>query len=390
MKKESNSNSDISKDKSLSQVDIIDLDKLDDDAIIDYDKFSKEDSLKMENAPQAASHTFKQESSGIMDYILKINWHLVLLIVFVLSVLFIIWRFKNWGTKVDLDKLGIIDDTNYDIEVVDDIVPNLYEGDAPALTDGITKVVLFGNDTFAQNKGTSDDMANMIAELSGATVYNCAFTGSYLASTNNYVNLESDPMDAFNLYWLTASYTVDNMGPYEIIFDDYKDKIPADAKETFDTLCSIDFDTVDVIGIMYDAHDYLAGKPLTNLSKNDDVYYYTGNLEASIDLIQEYYPHIRIIVMSPTYAYAVNPDGDYVSSDLYCYLNDYKLSTYALLLADSAAAQGVSFVDNIYGTINENNADQYLLDHISLNVEGRKKLAERFVYALEYYDEKEE
>ena len=94
--------------------------------------------------------------------------------------------------------------------------------------------------------------------------------------------------------------------------------------------------------------------------------------------------------MSPTYAYALNQDGDYVSSDMYCYLNDYKLSTYALMIERSTTNQGVTFVDNIYGTVNENNADQYLLDHINLNVKGRQKLAERFVYALDYYNEKEE
>lgn len=367
------------------EVTIIDLDKLEDDAVIDYSQLSQEDSYKMDPLSQSQSNKNPKQSMSIVDRILKINWHLVLLFVFVFSVIFIIYRFKNWGTKVDLDNLGHVDD-NYDIEVKDNILPLIYEGDAPAINDGVCKVVLFGNDTFAQNKGTSDDMANMIAELSGATVYNCAFTGSYLASTNAYVNLESDPMDAFNLYWLTTSYTVNNYGPYEIIFDDYKDKIPADAKETFETLCSIDFNTVDVIGIMYDANDYLAGKPLANLDNTADIHYFTGNLEASVDLIQQFYPHIRIILMSPTYAYAINAEGDYVSSDLYYYLDNYKLSLYALMLERSAADQGITFVDNIYGTINETNADQYLLDHISLNVEGRKKLAERFVYALTYYD----
>ncbi len=389
MKKDMLTETDASKDTGISEVKIIDLDKLDDDAIIDYDKLSQEESLTLKPVQTGTSHK-EAKSSGILAGILKINWHLILLIVFICSVLFIIYRFKNWGTKVDLNNLGIVDDTNYDVEAVDNILPHLYEGDAPALNDGITKVVLFGNDTFAQNKGTSDDMANLIAELSGATVYNCAFTDSYLASTNNFINPASDPMDAFNLYWLTTAFALNNLEPYDAVFEQYADKIPADAKETFDTLCSIDFDTVDVIGIMYDANDYLAAKPMTNINKADDIFCFTGNLVASIDLIQEYYPHIRIIVMSPTYAYAINPDGDYVSSDLYCYINDseisHKLSDYALLIERATAPQGVSFVDNIYGTINENNADQYLLDNISLNVEGRKKLAERFVYALEYYD----
>ena len=40
---------------------------------------------------------------------------------------------------------------------------------------------------------------------------------------------------------------------------------------------------------------------------------FTGNLEASIEVLQNYYPQIRIIVMSPTYAYAVDENGDYVA-----------------------------------------------------------------------------
>jgi len=392
MKKNFVNKTETTESKNLAELHIIDLDKLDDDSTIDYDKFFQEENMRMESAHGTFS-VQKQKSSGIMSKILKINWHLVLLLVFVFSVIFIIYRFKNWGTKVDLDNLGHVEE-NYDVEVVDNILPLIYEGDAPAINDGIRKVVLFGNDTFAQNKGTSDDMANMIAELSDATVYNCAFTGSFLSSKNNYIDTKTYPMDAFNLYWLTTAFTINNLEPYEAVFEQCADQIPADAKETFETLCSIDFNTVDVIGIMYDANDYLAARPMINIEKPDDIYTFTGNLVASIDLIQDKYPHIRIIVMSPTYAYALNEEGEYISSDLYCYIKDpevsHKLSNYALLMERATAPQGVSFVDNIYGTINETNADQYLLDHISLNVEGRKKIAERFVYALEYYDEKEE
>lgn len=377
MKKNPSNETDSTELNKATELHIIDLDKLEDDSAIDYDKFSEEEHLRMDSTSNS-SGAYENKSSGIMAGILKINWHLILLLVFVFSVIFIIYRFKNWGTKVDLDNLGHVDD-NYDVETVDNILPLIYEGDAPAVNDGIRKVVLLGNDTFAQNKGTSDDMANMIAELSGATVYNCAFEGSYLSSTSNYINTKTYPMDAFNLYWLTTAFTINNLEPYEAVFEECADQIPADAEETFETLCSIDFNTVDVIGIMYDANDYLAARPMINIEKPDDIYTFTGNLVASIDMIQDKYPHIRIIVMSPTYAYAINEEGEYVSSDLYCYIKDpevsHKLSNYALLLERETAPQGISFVDNIYGTINETNADQYLLDNISLNVDGRKKIS---------------
>lgn len=380
----------LEENKTSDDLVIYDLDKLDTDTSIDYETISENEDFILNNNKESLSDSSSKKQSSFIDKLLDINWHVILLVVLIFSVVFIIYRITNWGTVVDLNNLGTIDETDYDVEVLDNILENIYNGDNPAATDGVTNIVLLGNDTFAQNRGTNDDMAKLIADLSGANVYNCAFTGSYLASTNYSINPDSDIMDAFNLYWLTTAFAIDNLQPYEDLFAQYGDQISPEAKETFETLCSIDFNTVDVIGIMYDANDYLAAKPLVNMESSTDVCSFTGNLEASIELIQDVYPHIRIIVMSPTYAYALNQDGDYVSSDLYCYLEDYKLSTYALMIERSTSVRGVSFVDNIYGTVNENNADQYLLDHINLNVKGRQKLAERFVYALNYYNEKEE
>ncbi len=382
MKKENNTIT------NTSDLKILDLDKLDDNTSIDYDKLSSVDSLYMDPDEPSSTQTSKQ--NGLLNRILSINWHLILLLVIVFSVIFIIYRFKTWGTQVDLDNLGPIDD-NYDVEIVDSIFPSLYEGDAPALNDGETNIVLFGNDTLAQNRGTSNDLANMIAELSGANVYNCAVTDSYLTGQSRFIDPKLDPMDAFSLYFLTTSYALSSDIPaitasYEQIFDEYSDQLSSDAQIVYDTLMSIDFDKIDVIGIMYDANDYLAGKPLKLTGDPNDILCYTGNLQASIELIKSVYPHIRIIIMSPAYAYAINQDGEYVSSDLYTYIKGCKLSDYALDMANVAMIQGVSFVDNFYGTINETNADKYLLDHINLNVEGRQKLAERFVYALQYYD----
>ena len=375
----------------ISEMNIIDLDKVDDDTEIDYDKFSQEEQLSMQTDTEKRSSNSDDTSSGFLDKLFKINWHLVMLGVLVVSVVLIVYRFKNWGTRVDLDSLDYNDSDKYDVEVNDAIFPLIYDGDAPAASDGETHVVLFGNDTFAQNRDTKDDMANLIAGLTDATVYNCAVTGSFLASTNYYIDYETAPMDAFNLYWLTTLFTVDNKAPYEKLFREYSDVISPDAQAAYDTLCSIDFNYVDVIGIMYDANDYLDGRIMGKPGVTRDPLHFTGNLEASIELIQQTYPHIRIIVMSPTYAYAIDEDGTYVDSNRYYYTeneeDEQPLANYALLECQSCMSYGVSFIDNFYGTINEFNADNYLLDNINLNTDGRQKLAERFVEALEYYYE---
>ena len=101
-------------------------------------------------------------------------------------------------------------------------------------------------------------------------------------------------------------------------------------------------------------------------------------------MLRAYYPHLRFIVLSPTYAYAINEDGNYVSSDMYTYGWDV-LSTYSIKENTSCARQQVTFIDNLYGTITEANAEEYLTDKLHLNAEGRKLVAQRFVDALNYY-----
>jgi lysophospholipase L1-like esterase len=137
---------------------------------------------------------------------------------------------------------------------------------------------------------------------------------------------------------------------------------------------------------MYDASDYLDGRNMYNDDNPTDITCFTGNLEAGIELIKETYPNMRIIVMSPTYAYAV-VDGQYVSSDKYTFGEMDVLSTYAIKECASSSEQGVTFVDNLYGTITEDNADKYLIDNLHLNVEGRKLVADRLIYALDYFKE---
>ena len=142
---------------------------------------------------------------------------------------------------------------------------------------------------------------------------------------------------------------------------------------------------MDVITLMYDGSDYLAGHNMYSDENPTDIQQFTGNMEAGIELIQQTYPHIRIIVMSPPYAYAIDEDGNYVSSDMYRYNNQDVLSTYVIKQYGSAYTRGVTFVDHLYGTITESNADKYLTDNIHLNTEGRKLVAQRFVDALKKY-----
>lgn len=316
-----------------------------------------------------------------------INIHTILLLVFVITVFGLIYRFLTWGQLIDPNEIEAENHENTP-DVLDLILPVVDDkGNILTDKDDTTTIVCFGNAPFADDRDSDDNLANMIADKTGATVYNCSISGSYLAAGYYTINPEVCPTDAYNFYWLTQAAI---KGPVTNRWYDAarvlgEDAAP-EAEEVYNTLLNMDFEDVDVIVIMYDASDYLAGHEMYNNDNDTDIMQFTGNLEAGIELIQSHYPWIRIMVMSPAYAFAVDEDGNYISSDMYTYGWDV-LSTYVIKQHTSCFNRSVTFIDHLYGTINEDNAKDYLTDNLHLNKAGRELIADRFVDALYYYDE---
>ena len=313
------------------------------------------------------------------------NLHTLLLLVVVIFVVCIYIKFRNWGVFIDQKDIVHNEVGEYH-DVLDQILPLMSETGEVIRTGPAETILLFGNSPFADDRNSKDNLANMIAEKTGATVYNCAIADSYLAAQWHRFSTEEAPMDAYTFYWLvTYGLSGVNEGYFLNAAKVLGEDTPADAQEVLDTLNSIDMTTIDVIAVMYDATDYLLGHQMYNDENSTDIEQFTGNLEAGIELLQANCPNTRIIVMSPTYAFAVDENGEYVSSDMYTYGWDV-LSTYSLMQSRSASVRGVTYVDNLYGTITEDNAERYLIDNLHLNVAGRNLVADRFVAALNAYN----
>ena len=214
-------------------LDIIDLDEVSTEA--DNDNSSDQNSTKDSG----------NEASGFFDKILRINWHIVLLLVVLLSAIFIVYRFATWGNRVESNFDPNNTNTELELEVLDNILPMLYTGDAPTVDDGVRTVVAFGNAPFADDLGSNDNLAALIDELTDAAIYNCAVEGSYLAASEPTYSAEKDPMDAFNFFWLTTLAAMKNTVIYEGAFEALGDDVPAGAKEAYDTLSTLDFSMVD-------------------------------------------------------------------------------------------------------------------------------------------------
>ena len=316
----------------------------------EYDDFSEEyeeeDYPEEDEAPAPA---------GIRRFL---NVHVFFALAMIIVIGLVAYRFTHWGQRVSQSDIFKDGQGSYD-DSWDSILPLTDENGQMVITDA-SNIVLFGNAPFADDRDSSDSLANLIAKETGANVYNCSISGSYLAAQELNFDPTVAAMDAYCLYWLVSLATgapIDNY--YVQAAERLGDKTPADAEEVINTLKTLDFNTIDTVAIMYDATDYLLGNPMYNDDNPTDPTQFTGNLEASLDVLQSLYPQIRIIVMSPTYAYAVDENGDYVSSDMYIYNNRDVLSTYVIKECYSANLHSVSFMDNLYGSITEDNAKEY-------------------------------
>ena len=326
----------------------------------------------------------------------RINMHIVFLIVFLLLLATLIggliYRFLNWGTIVDLDKLFEEGLGNTDTAMYDLMLPLLNSDYQPIYKSyGEDSTILFlGNAPFADGRDSEDNIVNMIREMTGATVYNCSVSGSYLAALNYTLDTNDYPMDIFNFYWLCQLITGDAVN--QRYLDGLKtlgDAAPPEAMDVYNTLKGLDFNDVDVITIMYDASDYLAGHKTILFANETDIETFAGNLQAGIELLHAAFPNTRIIVLSPTYAFGIDDSGNYISSDIKDY-GDGGLSMYVIWQNQTCITTSVTYVDNLYGTIHEDNASDYLIDNLHLNLDGRKKVAQRFVKALNYFENMKE
>lgn len=318
----------------------------------------------------------------------KVNLHIVFAVAVVLIIVLIAKKFIGFGRTISKEEIDAIPTPeNPEITVYDELFANMAENDGTfPEDDGVTTVVCFGNSPFSDDLNDKDNLCRLFAEETGATVYNCSVPGSFMSSFYDPFQNDYFPMDAFSFCRLATAITENDYSMVDAALDMYEavEYDTTDIQKSMEVLRSIDFRNVDAIFVMYDATDYLNGRKIQNTENFTDPTQFTGSMAWGIEMIQEKFPWIRIIIMSPTYAFGVDENGDYISSDVKSYGPGY-LSSYVILQAQIAYELQVSFVDNLYGTIHEDIAADYLVDNVHLNLEGRKLVVKRMKEALEKY-----
>lgn len=323
--------------------------------------------IPSENSLEPNQETRKVSKSGF-----HINLHFILIAAILLIAIVSVYRLYRWnqGTPLDTDTADV-DPSQFDIEALDMIIPMDSSLLAGREDDGVTTILCLGNNPFTDDRGDTG-LAAQIASKTNSVVYDCAFPDSSAACKYPIYNPEYTK-DHFNLYYVVECFRNNEFTAISSIANDEPDPR---FTETVEVMKTIDMNEVDIIVIMYDSTDYNMGTPSDNPDNLYDVTAFTGGLRTTLNNIKETWPYIRIFVMSPSYARYMDEDGS-LHNGTTTDLGNGTLNHYLVKEADAVMDCGVSFIDNYFGTINEDNYEEYMSDHMHYNNAGREKLADR-------------
>lgn len=306
----------------------------------------------------------------------KLNPHIVIPVLILLFMLGTVFFIMKWAKGVDSDYDPDLVEDGYDIEVLDRIYYITSEQLGNHVSNNPKKVLCFGNAPFADDRDSENNLCHLMAQETGAQIINLSIPESYLSMLEPEENEEGDPRNCYSFYWLMCM----GLTKDQVLLKNYNTSVRGFSDigdRVIDYLYEVDMNTVDTIVLMYDASDYLDGRPKETSDNVSNPHTFCGNMFAGINLIQTLYPHIQIIIMSPTYAYSIDQNGEYVSSDIEK-VNGDSLSSYAITQLNLCLVAEVTFIDNIYGSVHADNANLYLSDNVHLNLEGRRLIASRF------------
>jgi len=273
------------------------------------------------------------------------------------------------------------------VEILDEIMP-MVTADSNHIYDDETMVLLLGNGDMCMSRYEDNALSKMIAEASGTTVYNGSFPDATLATQNIAMIEQNYPDDIYSLSYITDAICTGDFSEIDRITEKYHGDGNY-TRESVNVLKNLDYDNLDVIVISYDAMDYFKRRSIENPNNDEERSTIVGSLNYSIRKLKERFPYTRIIVSSLYYVEGKQTDGTPYDPDVLDVGNG-TLSNYFYNSLNATTGLSVSFLDNFYGTINQNNSTEYAyydLDtgRIVLTDAGRQKLATRIAYAINLY-----
>jgi len=199
------------------------------------------------------------------------------------------------------------------------------------------KIVCFG-DSITGNFPAPLDYPSMIAEITGATVYNAGFGGCCMSDNGQTRKL-------FTMCRLADSIVAGDFSDQEEsgVSITYAGTSTNYVPERLAMLESIDWSDIDYITIAYGTNDWNSNYGLDNADNPLDTTTYIGAFRYSVEKLLTAYPNLKILVITPLWRWWDANTGmpseihsDYIDSNDYAKGTGYKLWQYGDALADAA------------------------------------------------------
>lgn len=302
----------------------------------------------------------------------KINYHLVFFIVAFLILIFAMIKIFLWNKGADsgYDPNAAVEEL--ELETMDHIQPLVASRMENAVDDGINSILFLGNSPFADDKGETG-LANSIAKKINGVAYDGSFANSYLTVLHKSYQDTYKP-DGLSLYPVVQAIC---SGDFSLV-EEVAGTVSETEIATVEMLKKLDYSTIDMLMIMYDLSDYIAGRPLYNPNEDSDLSTWAGSLNASLQLLEETYPHIRVVFLSPP-SCGQTVDGFYIDGEKQN-LGNGTLVDYVNYANSVALGNGISFIDTYYGIIPIDRKDEFLIDEYHLNEKGIDAISDRIAY----------
>lgn len=230
------------------------------------------------------------------------------------------------------------------------------------------KIVALGDSIIGKERDGSCIQARM-EEYTGMSVLSGAFGGNF-ASRGEHADRFSWHEESLNLYAVAEAVCQRDFGVQKADLAASQTKAWY-FEDALDGLEEADLDRTDILLLEFGVNDYMAGKATDNPEDPFDISTYGGALRYSIELFEETYPNLEIVLVTPAFCH--------ISDYGFCTETDFgggTLEKYAEQEKKIAAQYGLRVIDVFHEFgMDETNVMELTEDGVHLNYEGREAYA---------------
>lgn len=245
------------------------------------------------------------------------------------------------------------------------------------------ELVFLGDSIFAQERGDTSIPALVAEGLDTQGMINCSFGGTMLSRgksdaerAGEDVGVTESSKTLLSMVALTHAMAGEDFGAQQTLTS--REAALIYLSYTIDIMEQIDFHKVGTLIFNHGLNDYHNGVKLDNPEDPYDEHTYGGALRTCLSILQQEYPQLRIIFVTPSYTW-------YLLEQKNCEEMDFgqgTLDEYVELAIRICGEYGVEVVDVFHGLYENEGMDSswtYGTDGIHPNEHARRLIAQEIV-----------